>query len=139
LCSRPCPPGYFESRVSRPNCYGDRTTRREKAPIHPSDEIGAVNSTTQTQALDQCVVALVVLGLEVVEQTPALADELQQAAARMMILRVALEVLGEIGDALAQDRDLDFRRTGVALGLGVRLDQLRLADGCDRHRDSPST
>ena len=40
----------------------------------------------------------------------------------MVILRVALEMLSEIGDALAQDGDLDFRRAGVVIALGVRLD-----------------
>src|SRR6188472_3864017 len=95
---------------------------------------GAVNSTTQTQTLDQRCVARIVLGLEVVEQTAALADHLEPAAARMMILRVALEMLGEVGDACGQDRDLHFRRTGIAFALGIRLDELRLALGCDRHR-----
>ena len=42
------------------------------------------------KALDQLRVALRVLALEVIEQAPALADELQQAATRMMILRVNL-------------------------------------------------
>src|SRR5688572_1536241 len=100
---------------------------------------GAMNSTPKTQALDQSVVPLAVPGLEIVEQTAALADHLQKTAARMMILRVALEMLCEIGDALAQDRDLHFRRAGIGLALSIRLDQLRLARGCDRHRLSPST
>ena len=43
------------------------------------------------------------LRLEVVEQPAALADELQQAAARVMILRVRLEVFGQVVDALAED------------------------------------
>src|SRR6185437_11280922 len=82
----------------------DDTTRKR-----PRRMDGAVNSTTQTQALDQRVVARGVLGLEVIEQTAALADHLEQATTRMVILRVTLEVLGEIADTLAQDRDLDFR------------------------------
>lgn len=31
-----------------------------------------------------------------------------------MILLVGLEVLGEVGDPLGEDGNLDFRRTGVA-------------------------
>ena len=58
----PCLPGTYEV-ASAGLANGDRTTRREKAP--PID--GAVNSTTQTQTLDQRVVALVVPGLEIVE------------------------------------------------------------------------
>ena len=53
--------------------------------------------------------------LEVVEQAAALADHHQQAAARVVVLLVRLEVLGQVGDALGQDRDLHLRRTGVAL------------------------
>src|SRR5436190_1717191 len=94
-------------------------------------------STPKTQTLDQRVVALVVPGLEVVEQTPTLADHLEQTATRMVILRVALEVLGEVGDAFAQDGDLNFRRARVVIALGIRLDELRLARGRNRHRLSP--
>ena len=44
----------------------------------------------------------------------------------MVVLRVALEMLGQIVDALRQDRDLDFGRTGVALVAGMFLDQRSL-------------
>ena len=91
----------------------------------------------QTQLLDQAVVALDVLLLEVREQAAALVDHHQQAAARMVVLVVVLEVLGQVTDALGEDRDLDFGRTGVALGLGVVLDNLRLCFGGNRHSSTP--
>jgi len=47
---------------------------------------------------------------------------------------VALEVFGQIVDPLGQDRDLDFRRTGVACLGGVFLDEGGLALCSDRHR-----
>src|SRR5262249_30911272 len=135
----PLPSRLLRCRVNRPNSRGpDDATRKGPAPSFWKTGGGAGHSTTQTQALDQRVVALAVPGLEIIEQPAALADQLQQAAARMVILRVTLEMLGEVGDALAQDGDLDFRRAGVGVALGVRLDQLRLARGRNRHRSSPS-
>ena len=65
------------------------------------------------QAADQFRVALRVLALQVIEQAPALTDQLQQAAARVMILRVGLEVFGEVVDALAEERHLNFGGAGV--------------------------
>ena len=64
---------------------------------------------SDVQPLDEIGVPLRILGLEVVEQPAAAPDEHQQPAARVMILCVRLEVLGEVVDALAQDGDLDFR------------------------------
>src|SRR5207248_9409799 len=64
---------------------------------------------------DEAAVTLEVLLLEIVEEAAALTDDLQQAAARVVILRVGLEVVGQVVDALGQKRDLHFGRTGVAL------------------------
>src|SRR5271167_2649316 len=85
------------------------------------------------QALDQIGVALSVLRLEVVEQPPPAADQHQQTAARMMILRVGLEVLGEVVDALAENRNLYFGRTGVRVVRLVGANQFRLAVFGQRH------
>ena len=87
----------------------------------------------QTQLLDQAVVTLDVLLLEVREQAAALVDHHQQAAARMVVLVVVLEVLGQVADALGEDRDLDIGGTGVALALGVVLHDFLLSFGGDRH------
>src|SRR3990167_2497571 len=94
VCSRPCLPGYCEV-ASAGRTHGDRRTRREKAP----SKDGAMGSATQTQTLDQRGVALAVARLEIVEQAATLADHLQQTAARMVVLRVALEVLCKVGNA----------------------------------------
>src|SRR5688572_8270633 len=87
----------------------------------------------QTQLLDQAVITLDVLLLEVREQAAALVDHHQQAAARMVVLVVILEVLGQVADALGEDRDLDFGGPGVALGLGVAGNDFLLLLGGDRH------
>ena len=87
--------------------------------------------------LDQGLVARLVGALEVVEQLAALRHQLEQAAARMVVLHVGLEVLGQVVDALGQDRDLHFGRTGVARLGGIRLDDFGLAVGRNRHRQCP--
>ena len=48
----------------------------------------------------------------------ALTDHLVHAQTAVLVVRVHLQVLGELVDALGEDGDLDLRRTGVAL---VRL------------------
>ena len=62
-----------------------------------------------------------------VEKGPALRDHVEQAAARVVVLLVGLEVLGQVGDPFGEDRDLDLRRAGVAFGPGVGVDDFSLA------------
>src|SRR4051812_49688634 len=72
----------------------------------------SANSAAQTQSGNDRLVALGVLGLDIVKQAAALGHHLDHSAAGMIVLYMGLEVFGEIGDALRQDRDLHFRRTG---------------------------
>ena len=53
--------------------------------------------------------------LEIVQQTPALADHFEQTPPRTVVLQVFLKVLGQMVDALRQQGDLNIRRSGVAL------------------------
>src|SRR6185503_14270452 len=80
-----------------------------------------------TETPNEIGVAIGILALEIVEQSPALADELQQTSAGMMILRVDLEVFGQVIDALTQERDLYLRRSGVAVMSFVCADDPGLA------------
>src|SRR5262245_52469627 len=85
------------------------------------------------ETLDQISVTVRVLGLHVVQEPAALADQLQQTAARMMILRVRLEMVGQVVDAIAQNGDLNFRRPRVGVVSTVVPDDLRLAFLRQRH------
>ena len=69
-------------------------------PPFPSLELPLSESglPPQTELLDQGAVALEVRALEVVEQAAAAPDELEQAAARVVVLRVRAQVLGELVD-----------------------------------------
>ena len=83
-------------------------------------QLATVMLLADAQAADQIGVALRVLALQVVQQAAALADQLEETAARVMIFRVRLEVLGEIADAFAENGDLNFRRAGVGFVRAVR-------------------
>jgi len=65
-------------------------------------------SPADAQPVDELLVPVLVGRLDVVEQPAPLAHELEQPAPRMVILGMRLEVIGEIGDALGQDCDLNF-------------------------------
>src|SRR5947209_5229718 len=86
--------------------------------------VGRWGLLAEPEALDGRAVALDVLPLQVVEQAAAAADHLEQAAAAVVVLGVGLEVLGQLDDAMRQDRDLHLGRTGVALMRPVLVDDL---------------
>jgi hypothetical protein len=74
---------------------------------------------TETQALDERLVAITVFVLEITEKTATLIDHLEQAAARVVILLVIREMLGEVFDARGKQRNLDFGRARVVGGAAV--------------------
>ena len=78
-----------------------------------------------SELVDDRPVPLEVRLLEVVEKAAAAADELEKPAPAVVILRVSLEMLREIGDAIGEERDLYFRRARVPLVGGEARDQLR--------------
>ena len=78
-----------------------------------------------------------ILALEKIEQRAALVDHHQKAAARMIILRVGLEMAGQRVDAIGDDRDLDFGGPRVAVAAAMLLDQFLLTLCSDRHHVTP--
>src|SRR6266581_2571354 len=79
---------------------------------------------TDAELVDDRAIAIEIGLLEVVEETAAPADELQQAAAAVMVLRMRLEVLGQVGDAVREEGDLYLRGPGVTLVGGKVDDQV---------------
>src|SRR5260221_1112670 len=75
------------------------------------------------ELVDHHAVALVVHLLEIVEKAAAAADKLQQPAAAVMVLRMGLEMLGEVGDAVREQGNLHFGGSGVTLVGCVRRDE----------------
>src|SRR3954471_22606351 len=101
-----------------PVCAGVRVLRRLAA---------------ESQSSDDDSVARAVLLHEIREKAAALADELEEAAARMIILGEASEMPGQLLDPLRQERDLDFRRSGVTFLGGKPGDDLLLRFPRERH------
>src|SRR5271165_6444567 len=83
---------------------------------------------------DDFAIAVGVVRLEVVKQAAALAHQHQQAAARTMVFRVGLEVLGQLANALAEDRDLHFRTAGVGVMRAKTRDNVGLFCRCQHGR-----
>lgn len=88
------------------------------------------------QRVDQVTVALFAAAPEVIEHPTALADQLEQAASRVVVFAVTLKVLGEVGNPFAEESDLDFGRTRVRLVLGELGDDFLLALRSEAHCDS---
>jgi len=84
----------------------------------PGEEPPRTCLAAQAELADEFVIPFDVSTLEVVEHTPSLRDHLEQPPARMVVFLVSLEVLGQLVDALREQRDLNLWRTRVAF---VRL------------------
>jgi hypothetical protein len=87
----------------------------------------------ESERADDGPIARGVLLHEIREKTSALTHELEEAAARMVVLREAAEVLREVADPLGQERDLDLGRPGVAVLDSELGDDLLLLLPRERH------
>src|SRR5688572_32704112 len=107
---------------------------------HPSEDqpvsLQDVCLATDPELLDDRAIPLGLLVPQILQEPSPLADEHQQPAAGVVILRMALEVLGQTVDALGQERNLNLGRTGVALVSAELLDQAPLAVERQRHREA---
>src|SRR3954470_22188318 len=70
----------------------------------------------EPEALDDFLVLRGLRGLQVVEEFATLVHELHESATRGVVALVRAEVISESVDALGEQCDLDFRRTGVVGG-----------------------
>src|SRR5215210_246178 len=125
FCLRLWRPGEAEARGSRQvdpvPSLGERRSERVGTVPYPAAGAGLL---AEPEALDRRAIALDVLPLEVVEQAAAAAHQLQKATAAVVILRVDLEVLGELRDPVRQEGHLDLGRSGVALVHPVPFDDV---------------
>jgi hypothetical protein len=77
---------------------------------------------TNAKFADNDFVALGVVFLEVVEQTPPFAHQHEEPPPGRVILFVGLEVLVQLADALAEYRDLHFGTSSVGTVRTVLID-----------------
>jgi hypothetical protein len=64
---------------------------------------------TDAEAFDQSAIAIEVLLLDVVEQTPSAANQLEESSSAVVVLGVALEVFSELFDSGGEQSNLDLR------------------------------
>ena len=95
------------------------------------------SSTTNTKSLDQSLVTIIVGALQIIQNLAPLRHELQQPAPRVVVFDMCFEVLRQIIDPFGQEGNLHLGRTGIARFDGIRLDEIRFARGCYRHRYQP--
>src|SRR5262245_15454730 len=98
---------------------------------HPG--FGARRLAAESEPRNDGPVARAVLLHEICEKAAALAHELEEAAERMIVLREAPEVPGQLLDPLRQERDLDFRGAGVTFLGGIPGNDLLLLFPRERH------
>lgn len=70
---------------------------------------------TNAEAGDEVLVSVDILSRQVVQKTATLVDESDKSSAGRVVLRVGLEVLGEVGDTLGHASNLVLRASGIGL------------------------
>src|SRR5208337_5431977 len=95
-----------------------RTNRRARRRDRRSggvEERVRLRLLAEAQRRDDLPVPVEAGALQVVKETAALRDEPEQAAPRVVVLQVSLEVLRKVADALRNEGDLDLGRARVGL------------------------
>ena len=128
--SRPVP-SQFTREVSG---SGGNVSRRRGMFLHPCRPETWIHDrpeqlATETEGLDQAPVAIDIFFFEVIEKAASLAHDLEQTAARVVVLRVVLEMYLEALNALGEQRDLHLRRACIGLTALVGSNDFRLL-GC---------
>jgi len=72
--------------------------------------------------------------LEIVEQAATSAHHLQQSTTACEVLRVLLEVVGEMRDPTREQGNLDLGRPGVGIPSPIRTDEFRFSIFRERHQ-----
>jgi hypothetical protein len=88
---------------------------------------------TNTERLDDSPVALDIALFQVIQQMTSLTNQLQKASPRVVVLLVGLEMLRQVRNAIAEQRDLHFRRTRVVVVLPKALNDLLFLFSVKRH------
>ncbi len=90
----------------------------------------------QTEGLDQFVVACVIHFAQIVEEASALTDEFEKTTTGVVVFGVAFEVIGQVRDALAEQRDLHFGGTCIGFVFLVFNDHFLFTGGLKCHANS---
>jgi hypothetical protein len=77
----------------------------------------------EAEFLNHSLIAIGIVGFEIVEQATPLADQHEKTAARAMVFLVRLEVFRQGANAFAQQSDLNFRAAGIGSVGAVLVDE----------------
>ena len=69
----------------------------------------------QAQTFDKVLITGLVFAFDIIQKLPARRDHLQQTTAAVVVFFVNLEVLGQCGNAVRKNGNLNFGRTSVAV------------------------
>ena len=86
--------------------------------------------SSDTQSIDYVVIPVYIALFEVLKQTPALADHLQKATPRMIVLHVSLKVSLQFIDPLRENRYLNLWRACIGIVNFVVADNVSLCFFC---------
>ena len=90
-------------------------------------ELQKKSLTTKTKLCDDLSISFYLILLQGIEKSATLANHLQQPSSGVMVLLVCFEVIGQVGNPLAQNSDLNFGRTRVRVVVAELTDQLGLS------------
>jgi hypothetical protein len=90
----------------------------------PGDADHRQTLAPKAELRDDTAVALDVTGLHVVEQTTPTTDQHEKSTTTVVVLRMLLQVLGEMRDTVAEERDLHLGRTCIGTVQAVLVDDL---------------
>src|SRR5580700_209630 len=117
----PSAPSAFDPRFASASLGLKRANRRAKGmvPVHSGGQKSTTRvlrlSLAEAERTDDLPVSIEADALEVVEQAAALGHHAKEAATRVVVLHVGLEVFGQVADALGQQRDLNLGRARVVV------------------------
>ena len=117
----------------RPIYHVQHMSTNPNSPLRPDQPGNAIKRIVAPQVdlaadpkfRDERSIALNVVAAEVIEQAPPTPDQHQQAAPRVMILFMGLQVLGQVLNALGEQSDLHLSRPRVGVVAAVLSDRCR--------------
>ena len=101
--------------------------REERRKAGPTSRPCGFDLLSQAESADDGLIAATILVAEIGQHAGSLADHLEQTPPGGVILFVCPHVIVQFIDTSRQQRDLDFRRTGVVLLTAILVNDFQLA------------
>src|SRR5882672_3819497 len=95
------------------------------------------NLLADAESRDDALVTFKVLALQVIQQPAAFADHLDQSEARVIVLGMGPEMVGQLLDPLGEDGDLDLRGACIRVVRAKIVDDVGLAGEIEGHGHPP--